>query len=75
MTCLTYVLGFYHGREFQKPATVCLPDGVDTGQLYDVTIAYIRNNPAKAHEVLFGLMLESWQAAFPCAPWQKYQQK
>lgn len=63
--CLIYVLGVYHGSQSQN-RSVCLPAGVDTGQLYEVAIAYIRNNPARAHFVPFGLMLDSWQQAFPC---------
>lgn len=66
LMCGSYVLGFFHGSQMAGPRTVCLPKGVDLGQLYAVAVAYIKNNPARAHQVAFGLMLESWKAAFPC---------
>jgi hypothetical protein len=74
--CMAYLLGVFHGSQFGGATkTVCLPEGVDTGQLYEVAMAYIRNNPARAHWAPFGLMLLSWKEAFPCEPWKKYQPK
>lgn len=65
--CVTYVLGLFHGSQSQRmPDAVCLPTGVDTGQLYEVAVKYIKSNPAIAHRAAFDLILESWEQAFPC---------
>ena len=65
LACRAYVLGYYSGSQTREK-TVCLPDGVDSGQLYDVALAYMRSQPAKGHIVGIMLMDEAWRAAFPC---------
>lgn len=66
MACLSYVLGVFHGSQTGPARTICLPDGVDNEQMYEVAVAYIRATPAKRHHVAFDLLLESWQTVFPC---------
>lgn len=65
LACGGYVLGYFHGSRTRKE-TVCLPDGVDTGQLYEVAITYMRSHPEKGHLIGMILMDEAWEAAFPC---------
>jgi hypothetical protein len=58
--------------QFQKGTEedlgVCIPDGVDTGQLIRVTLKYIRENPGQAHIRTAQLVLVASQRAFPCGP-------
>lgn len=65
MGCAGYILGYYQGSQTRKK-TVCLPDGVDTGQLYEVALAYMRSHPEKGHLVGMMVMDEAWESAFPC---------
>lgn len=69
LACRSYALGVYHGSipsKNQGDFRYCLPEGVDFGQMYDVAIGYMRNHPERTHYGAFLLILESWQAAFPC---------
>lgn len=45
---------------------VCIPDGVQAGQVRDMIVAYIRRNPSSRHE--HALVLVSWalREAWPC---------
>lgn len=63
--CVGYILGYFHGSQTREK-TVCLPDGVDTGQLIEVALAYMRTRPEKGHIVGLALIDEAWIAAFPC---------
>lgn len=65
LACGAYALGYFHGSQTRKE-TVCLPVGVDTGQLQEVAWAYMRAHPEKGHLVGMTLMDEAWEAAFPC---------
>jgi hypothetical protein len=69
-SCLVYTLGVYHGFR-EGSDSVCLPKGVDTGQLLQVGLAFIRENPKAAHYGPGGLMVASWIEAFPCSKIQK----
>lgn len=64
--CVAYALGLYQGVALMKPNPVCLPEGVDTGQLYEVGVAFMRANPALAHHGPSALFTLSWVQAFPC---------
>ena len=65
--CMTYVLGTYHAlRETSRASGVCLPKGVDTGQLFEVGLQYIRQHPELGHYAPAPLLIASWEQAFPC---------
>lgn len=66
LACVTYVLGVFHGSQSGDVRTVCLPDGVDTMQIYEVSLAYIRSHPKRSHEVALSLILDALTEAFPC---------
>lgn len=67
-TCLTYTIGVFHAlRETTRGLNVCLPKGVSTGQLFNVGIKYIRENPELGHYAPAPLLIASWERAFPCA--------
>lgn len=65
LACRAYALGVYHGNQMGIE-TICLPRGVDTGQMYEVALAYIRANPQTSHNAAFAMILDSWRSAFPC---------
>lgn len=65
LSCRAYSLGLYHGQ-YDAPRTICLPQGVDNGQMFDVAMVYMRNHPEKGHIPGFALILASWRSAFPC---------
>lgn len=65
LSCMAYTMGVYHGSQPIKE-TVCKPDGVDGGQLYNVALRYISDHPEIAHRAAFSLILESWEKTFPC---------
>lgn len=65
IACTSYVLGVFHGSHV-RGRVICLPDRVDTGQLYQIAISYIRSHPTRSHEPVFGLILAAWLEAFPC---------
>ena len=65
LPCVTYAVGVYEGSQI-KSATVCLPDGVDNGQLLAVGVAFIKDHPDTAHLIPSVLLLASWERAFPC---------
>jgi Rap1a immunity proteins len=44
----------------------CLPDGVTTGQMILVVVAYIDARPARLHDDFKRLALEALRAAWPC---------
>jgi hypothetical protein len=65
ISCVAYTLGVFHGfREGSNE--ICLPKGVDTGQLMEVGKKFMRDNPQDAHYSPGGLMVASWIKAFPC---------
>jgi hypothetical protein len=68
VSCLAYTLGVFHAlRETTRGSNVCLPNGVDTGQLFSVGVKYIRENPELGHYAPAPLLIASWERAFPCA--------
>jgi hypothetical protein len=66
VACISYVAGVYDGSQAATQRSICLPDGVDTGQLYEVGRRYILDHPAEAHQPTWGLLLIAWHDAFPC---------
>jgi hypothetical protein len=46
----------------------CLPSGVTGGQLRDVLVQYLEENPASRHKSVGPLVLRAFQEAFPCKP-------
>jgi len=69
--CMAYVRGAVEG--YQWSATVhnnkdlfCLPTGHDFGQVTDVVIKSLRDDPANRHEQAILIVLLSVVKAFPC---------
>jgi hypothetical protein len=45
---------------------LCIPEGATKGQLVDVVIRYLEQNPERRHLEAAGLVPEAINAAFPC---------
>jgi hypothetical protein len=44
----------------------CIPDEVEIGQMTNITLKYIHENPEQAHMPSAGLVILAQQHAFPC---------
>ena len=49
-----------------KLAIACLPANVEVGQIEDVVVAYLRNNPADRHHPAAAVAIEAMNSAYPC---------
>ncbi|WP_425357863.1 Rap1a/Tai family immunity protein [Roseobacter litoralis] len=45
---------------------VCVPAGVENGQIKDVVVGHLQNSPTTRHNSARTLLLESLIGAFPC---------
>ena len=65
-------VGFVSGVDeflYRYPTTTpfyCPPRGVTRGQMVDVAVKFMRDNPARLHEPFVSLLIDSLRAAFPC---------
>ncbi len=68
--CAGYVSGLIDGMAVVKAAVeyrgYCLPTKVETGQLADVLVKYIREHPEIAHAPTSVLLLKALIHAYPC---------
>ena len=70
--CLGYINGFSLGFAFVmnrwqvEPKLICIPEGVTNGQIKDIVVQYIRENPQTRHESAQFLIVWSLEKAFPC---------
>lgn len=65
LACGSYILGYFHGSEALR-TSICVPEGVDTGQLIEVALSYMRRHPERGHLVGTMLIDEAWKEAFSC---------
>jgi hypothetical protein len=65
LACISYTLGVYHGNQ-ETVRNICIRPGVDGGQMYEIAMAYIRNNPQGSDNAAFAMILDSWRKEFPC---------
>lgn len=65
LACRTYALGVFHGNQMDNK-TICIRPGVDSGQMYEIAMAYIRASPKKSDNAAFAMILDSWVNEFPC---------
>jgi hypothetical protein len=55
-------------KMYSKTFGNCLPSRVSHGQMRDVVVRFLEQNPAKRHESFHLLVLEAFNQAFPCQP-------
>jgi len=54
----------FHGHK--DLSDVCIPANVTNGQLKDIVLVYLRQNPATRHEPAVYAVVRSLRGAFPC---------
>ena len=69
--CLGYVTGASdvdgaEGAAFPERRRSCVPDSVSNGQLKDVVVKYLKDNPEERHILAAILVVKSVAKAFPC---------
>jgi hypothetical protein len=76
--CVMYIRGALAGAAYEEgrmeglykhPVTSshCFPEaGVEADQLVRIILKYVRDNPAKAHELTIGQVMSALCEAFPC---------
>jgi hypothetical protein len=67
--CTGYVLAVLDSQEAylaKEQHLFCTPAAVVSSQLVDVTKQYIENNPSQRHLPATFLVIQAYQAAFPC---------
>jgi hypothetical protein len=66
-TCLAYSVGVVDGiAASSSRQTICVPDGVQLGQIRDVVTTYLREHPEQRQSQSTWLVWKSVSAAFPC---------
>ena len=66
--CLGFLQGVLAREQFLSATKICVPSGATNGQLMDVVLAYMRDNPKTRHLPPMLLILISLGEAYPCAP-------
>jgi hypothetical protein len=68
--CISYARGLADGFEFwhdaDNRAPLCIPNEVTGGQLYEVTLKYIKEHPEKRHLGVSIVMAYAFADAWPC---------
>lgn len=64
--CVGYLAGFLARHRLQESRIFCIPATATNGQMMDVVIAYLRNNPSVRHHQTSVLMTIALVGAFPC---------
>jgi Rap1a immunity proteins len=70
--CIGYIRGVIDGENMMgtalnKRPLVCLPQGVTLGQVEDVIVKYLKDNPAERNKPSAGLIGIAAASAWPCA--------
>jgi hypothetical protein len=75
-SCVSYIVGVTDLILLQQQMTdangqpvrqyICVPSQVEAGQVRDITVQYITNNPDKRHFQAAALVWNALGAAFPC---------
>ena len=65
--CAGIISGLAYTAKFLRPDTSsCRPQGVTTGQMVRVVVAYIERRPERMYEDFRRLAIEAWHEAWPC---------
>jgi hypothetical protein len=68
-TCIGFVAGVAGASQFfflDRPGRFCMPSSVTLGQLKDVFLKYLRENPARRNQDGSLLVILAIQEAWPC---------
>jgi hypothetical protein len=66
--CVGFVVGVVDGVLIDSPpdSIICVPDGVSHGQMKDIVLKYMNDNPANLHFPAALLVFFALGEAFPC---------
>ena len=65
--CAGIISGLAYTVKFLPPdSSSCAPQGVTTGEMVRVVVAYIERRPERMHEDFRRLAVEAWHEARPC---------
>ena len=69
--CMGYIEASYDMSDFITIAahmneTICMEQGISTGQLVGIVVKYLKENPEKLHEQGASLVWMALTGAFPC---------
>jgi Rap1a immunity proteins len=65
--CAGIISGLAYTVKFLPPdSSSCSPQGVTTGEMVRVVVAYIERRPERMHEDFRRLVVEAWHEAWPC---------
>lgn len=66
--CIGFILGVVDGVLIDTPpdSIICIPDGVSFGQMKDIVLKYMNDNPANLHFPGASLVFYALGEAFPC---------
>lgn len=71
--CLGYFDGFVDGDLVGRysaprpiPASFCPPSTITLGQVRNVVLRYLKENPAQTHKMALELVADALKQAFPC---------
>lgn len=72
IACMSFIRGVTRGfmggvTYSQKPAAICPPETATSGQIRDVVVKSLRDDPAERHKSADFLVVKSLLAAFPCS--------
>lgn len=65
--CAGYVSGFLNRESLDKEHLICIPAAANNGQIMDVILAYMRDNPADRHQPSSALVYVALAKAFRCS--------
>src|SRR5262249_24955716 len=72
--CAGIISGLAYTVKFLPPdSSSCTPQGVTTGEMVRVVVAYIERRPERMHEDFRRLAVEAWHEAWPCM-WHQPQE-
>lgn len=69
--CTAYIMGALDMMSFSQMTSgsgkfLCMPDSVDSDQVTDVVLKYVRDNPEKRHWPAGAVVWAAAVSAFPC---------
>ncbi|NYT76624.1 hypothetical protein H0A71_06440 [Alcaligenaceae bacterium] len=66
MYCMGYIVGALDTWGARPGLRLCIPEDVTQGQMQDITVKYLRNNPETRNHKATWLVAMAAQEAFPC---------
>ena len=63
--CTAFLAGYVHGARIHG-GRFCIPEKVNSGQVLDVVIQYLQQNPAYRYKEVYALINTAIHEAWPC---------